>query len=348
MQTMGKEGAKFLLYIGMLNKFLSRVFGTFAVTALVFNILSAAPVLAIGQITTPIVQENLLAGQKFQEEIMAYNSEPSPAVFVLSTNGDVAGWGVFYAPDDKKLVTPISEMTVPAQAYGRAEAVFTIPDGTPNGTYKGGAVVSAKPTGEAAGQKGVSTSVQQQVTRQVTITVTGNQQVAFGVQVIPVDYDVAPGDTLKIRFIYENTGNVNVKPDVRLKISKDGKVVQNAIYSFPESEEAVKVRTRRDLSYLVWSTSGQPDGRYRAELEFLVDGKVYATGNFNFNVGTVVSSGLLALSNGLGGSALGIGLIVLAIVLLALSILARLKKQSLLKFSLKQFSRLATRIKSLF
>ena len=312
---------------------------------MLLSILVPVPAWGIGQITSPIVQEDLLQGQEFKVEIQPYNSEESVQIFDLSTNGAVAGWAKFYATDDLEFKTPITEVSVQPRAYARAMAVFVVPEGTPNGLYNGGVAVAARAPEKGVGEEGSNTSVVARVTRKVRITVTDQENIAFAVQVIPASFDVPNGGSLEVRFIYENTGNVNIRPDTRLKIIEleSGRVVHEAIYIYPSDEEAVRVRTRKDMTYLEWPVGNQSSGRYRAEFSFEVAGQSYFEKEFKFTIGYLSIGGLLAMGASIGT---GGGLMALGLALLVLSIILSSKKRRRKAF--KVLTQAAARIKSLF
>ena len=263
-----------------------------------------AAVGAIGQLSQPIIQEGLLQGQQFSVEIKPFNSVATVQIFELTTRDQVAGWAKFYATEDREFKIPIQQIEVLAQSSASAIAVSTIPAGTPNGVYEGGVVVSTKKTDLNSDQAGANISVSDSVSRQVLITVTDQQNVAFNVQVIPDSFDVDNNGALKVRFIYENTGNVDVRPDVRLTITElaTGQLVHEAIYSYPAAEAAVKVRTKKDMTYLNWSASGQNSGRYRAELAFMVNGISYSENEFKFTIGSFAAVWLASLGSFIGGN----------------------------------------------
>ena len=87
---------------------------------------------------------------------------------------------------------------------------------------------------------------------------------------------------------------------------------------------------------------GQPNGIYRAELEFMVGDKVYQKNDFKFTVGIISLSSLLASGAGAGP---GTWLIVLGVILLVIAGAARIRKDKAVK---KLTLNLAAKIRSLF
>src|SRR3989338_7307056 len=159
MHTMGCRREVNYLILVMQVKIFSRVFGVFLAGVLLLNVVSINPAWGIGQLSSPVVQEDLLQGQEFKVEILPYNSEDTVQIFDLSTSGAVTGWAKFYATTDKELTTPITEVTVQPRSYASAMAVLKVPAGTPNGVYEGGLDVASKISGQSEGLEGSSTSV---------------------------------------------------------------------------------------------------------------------------------------------------------------------------------------------
>ena len=277
----------------------------FLTAILILNIFSQN-VLAIGQMTKPIIIEDILRGQEFTDTLILVNSEDEEVAYGLISEGEIKDWVSFYNIEDKNLENAITEIKIPAKSNIEATVKFVLPNDLPNGQYIGEVVVTFTPWSDSE-TDGSSATVSQRVGRQVSITVTDEEITDFTTAVIPLEYDVKQNEALKIKFIYENNGNVFIKPDVQLKIFKDGESIFNAIFPYPENEEAVKPKTRKELALIEWQAGGQEDGIYRAELKIMLNGDVIQEEDFRFTIGYTKESASKFLA---GVAFLGFGSVV--------------------------------------
>jgi hypothetical protein len=252
-----------------------------------------------------------------------FNPQDRPAVYTIGTMGDINGWVKFF--EKGNLITGIKEVTVPAKKYYDIIAVIKVPEGTPNGKYEGEIFIKEAPS-DPITKEDNTVFVSQMVSRPVTITVTDEEIVRLEAKAMPENYDIGSGQALKIRMVYENLGNIAIKPDCQLKITKDGQSIFNAIFPYPETEETIKPAETKNMSYLEWQSAGQDNGRYYAEFTVLSNGETLAKSDFYFNIGTFPVSEkvdekgiakLLAAISAVGGGNTALGWIAAgAIVLL--------------------------------
>lgn len=259
--------------------------------ALVFGLGFSQTALGIAQFTQPIVIKDVLRGQKVTAELKLVNSEDKTVTYQLMAEGGIADWASFYEIDDKNLKNPITEIQVSPHSYADATVLFSVPDDAPNGEYKGQSVIIAAPKASPK-TDGTSASVFQKVGRQVSITVTDKEVVELETDIIPVSYDVEPGEPLEIKIVHRNRGNISIKPDVKLKIVKISgdetavlETVFNAVLLYPEDEEPIAARAQKVMPLVEWQTAGQPSSKYRAELEILLKGQTVKKHSFRFTVG---------------------------------------------------------------
>lgn len=267
----------------------------------------------IGQMTELMLIENVLRGQSAQGEMLITGSSQKEEIYELKTEGEIKDWARFYEIDN--LENSIQEVIVPIREVVRVLVVFTIPEDIPNGAYHGELMVIESPKRQE--EEGVSFGVGASVSREVLITVTDQEIIDFETAVIPLKYAIGKGDTLKIKLIYNNKGNVQISPSVALRIIKDDTAVFNAIYPYPETEQPVKPLERKALEYIEWPSAGQPNGTYKAELKISLADELMSEHSFRFDVGRDISWYLAALAN-LGPGKLGIILIAIGIILLAI------------------------------
>jgi len=302
---------------------------------------SAQKVSALGQITEPIVIKSALRGQSATAVLTILNSESKEIKVDLKAEGQIGAWATFYDINDKKMANPINQLSLPIKAYQDAMVKFEIPADAPNGVYTGVIGVATVPE-TTSPETESSSNISQRIDREVSITVSDKEVVALNVSVIPSTYDLSKNESLKIRIIYDNQGNVAIKPDAQLKISRDGQTIYNAIFPYPENEEAVRPQVIKELpAPIEWTTTGQPNGKYQAEVKILVNGQIAKENSFRFSVGTVNLSagGLLAAVAAIGGGniiaawfIIGIFFVILAIILTALY-----KKPKLIKVGISKF-----------
>lgn len=295
-------------------------------------------VLAIGQMTKPIVLQDVLRGQEVTEVLNLFNSEDKEVTFGLKAEGQIESWASFYQIDDKNLENPITEIQIPPQSRLNAIVKFTVPKDTPNGEYSGEVAIFTLPSKDKKTGE-MSVSVLQRVGREVSITVIDKEILKFETTIIPLKYGVRKAESLKIKVIYENLGNVSIKPDLQLKITQAGNTIFNAIFPYPEGEKAVRPFERKVFPNLIeWQTAGQEDGKYRAEIKILLDGKVIKEDRFRFTIGVDIEKMLgkvLAAIAWFGGGNLVLGWFIIGGVILAITIilnfLSKRKKQKFVK-----------------
>lgn len=287
----------------------------------IWQILETPSAGALGQITEPIVIKSAMRGQSVTAVLTILNSESDKIKVDLKAEGQIAGWASFYDINDKKMANPISQLLLPVKAYQDAVVKFEIPKDAANGVYTGVVAVTTVPETDASKTESQST-VNQRVDREVSITVSDKEIIALNVSVIPASYDLATGKPLKIRLIYDNQGNVAIKPDVQLKISRDGQPIYNAIFPYPENEEAVRPQQIKELpAPIEWSTASQPSGKYQAEIKVLVNGQTVKENSFRFSVGMVTLSagGLLAAVAAIGRGNLTLGWLIIGGILIVIA-----------------------------
>lgn len=242
-------------------------------------------VLAIGQMTEPIVIANAIKGGEFEETMVIVNTEKVDLNIGLSAEGDIGTWAKFYNPTD--LTTPIESIFAKAGENKNVTVVFTVPSDTPNGEYKG-FVSAARIADDQKNKEGdSSTSVKQKIDREVTITVSDQEIISAEVSIIPNKYDFAVNEPMSIRFLYFNTGNIQIKPQVQVKIKDidQTKVISSTIYPYPENEPAVKPLARHEIPALEIPTNSLGQGRYWIEFTVTDKDQTLLEKQFRFTVG---------------------------------------------------------------
>ncbi|MCK4454103.1 hypothetical protein KAU51_02030 [Candidatus Parcubacteria bacterium] len=241
--------------------------------------------LGIGQLTKPIIIKDVLRGQEVTAILKLFNSGDKEVTYQFKANGDIKEWASFYEIEDKNLENAITEIQIPAESSINAVAKFTVPEDTPNGDYSGEVAIVSIPVKDKETGK-IMATVFQRVGRKVSITVTDEEIIKFDATIIPLKYGIGKNEPLRIKVIYDNQGNVAIRPDIQLKILKSNETIFNAIFPYPEDEKAVRPFERKVFENLIeWPTAGQENGRYRAEVKVLLNGEMIEEDDFRFIVG---------------------------------------------------------------
>jgi len=295
----------------------------FAFVCAVVSFVVPQSVLGIGQMTEPIIFEDILRGQEIFETLILFNSEGEDVVFHLEATDEINGWATFYDLEDKNLETPLTKVTLVKESRLRLQTKFEVPSDIPNGTYSGAIAVIKIP--EASEADGVSTIVKQRVDREVSITITDQEVIALETTIIPEKYAVKKDESLKVKVFYHNKGNIVIKPNLEIKVIRinDNNTVFNAIFPYPDNEESVKPLEKKEfIDFINWSTIGQEKGKYRVNLNVLLDGGVVEEHSFRLVIGSVISSdvnGFLSFIAFIGGGNLTLSWFIIGIVILIIA-----------------------------
>ena len=241
----------------------------------------------IGQMTEPIIIKNARQGEVFEKTLYFFNTEKTEDIFQIIAENDIADWVKFYDPKNPEI--SIEEISIPQNSRYDIIAKFSIPEGTPNGEYLGivGITVSSK---NEELEEDVLTAVSQRIDREVNITVTDKEEVSVKTSIIPNSYNLKTGDPLLIRIIYDNQSNIKIRPQIQVKLKKDGKIAHNAIYPFPEESDSVNSFSMEEVTPLKIQTTGLEDGKYVAEISIIVNEKNRYENDFSFAIGAAVIS----------------------------------------------------------
>jgi len=245
-------------------------------------------IFGIGQMSEPIIINDALRSQEMRETISVTNSENKKINIQLNVEGQIADWATFYEIDDKQLSNPITKLTLPELNSAQATVLFKIPIDVPNGTYTGAINAISMPLENSESSINNSlVTVGQKIGRDVTITITDNEIFKMEASVFPLQYEVPVGRSLDIKAIYNNQGNVAIKPEIQLKISNidTGIISHNAIYPYPENEKPIRAFEAREFPEIIkWQTTGQPEGKYHAYVKVMLNGDVIKEENFQFDI----------------------------------------------------------------
>ena len=239
-------------------------------------------VLAVGIISQPISIEDAMRGQIVEDQLQLINSKDEEISFDLSAGGDIADWTTYYTIGD--IEKPLNQALVSAKSSTQTGVLIKVPDGTPNGEYKGSLIAFYKPSKKESSEDKILVSISQKFTRQVTITVTDTEIVKLKAMVMPIKYIIAPNKPLQIRLIYTNQGNIAIRPQAQIKIFQDdGAEIFDAIYPYPKKEIAVKPLKTKEI-IVSYNTGELAEGKYRAEAVITLNGEELHKDDFTFSI----------------------------------------------------------------
>ena len=286
---------------------------------------------AIGLVTQPVNIENALRGSEYEETLIIVNTESKISKIGLLAEGQIANWVKFYEIDEYD--TTIEEIDIPPREKKNVTAIIIVPDDTPNGEYKGTVSAVTKPVKDESIKESYS-SVIQKIDREVTIKVTDEEVINLAVSIIPKSYDLKIGETLDIRFIYDNQSNISLSPQIDLKITKDQQTISNVIYPYPEEESPVKSNSLFEIPVIKIATQGFEQGKYLVDMKFLHKGVVILEKDFRFSISnesTEVMGWADRYKNMDWGKTIYIGLYILIALFLLIAIIFYYKSHKIKK-----------------
>ena len=237
---------------------------------------------AIGQISKPIVISDALRGQDYQEEIAIFNTEKNNILVELVASDGIEGWVKFYRLDNDQ--EPINESIIEGSSNLRLNTIIHISESAPNGEYKGLISAISKPVISATSTESM-VYLSQKIDRPVSIIVSDNEIIKMDVSVIPNEYDLVKDEALSFRLIYDNQGNIDISPQVQIKIKNDDKTIYNVIYPYPEGINPIRPNQRYEIEPIILQTAGYIEGEYEAELDFLINNESKVSKHFTFSYG---------------------------------------------------------------
>ncbi len=231
---------------------------------------------AIGLMSKPVEINNALRGQMIKEELKVFNNNQKTLKFALLAEGDIKSWTKFFYNQSE-----ITELEIEGEGKEGVDVEIKLPDTLPNGEYSGSLVVEYNPQNTSSEK--VSVSVAQRVSRQVVIKVTDQEIVKLSASVSPKNYVIMKGEPLEIKAQYRNQGNILLKPDLQVKIIKEGKIIDNFIYPYPESKAAIIPLEQEEVK-LFYNLPQSSLGKYHADISVLLQGEKIKKENFAFAV----------------------------------------------------------------
>ncbi len=269
---------------------------------------------AVGIITQDIVVKDAIRGQLVRNQLQLVNSKDEAIIFELSAEGELAKWVSFYSLGE--VAEPLESVSVPAKDKLEVGLSVKIPDDQPNGTYEGNINAFYKAETASSSEEN-PVSISQKFSRRLELTITDKEIVEFSAQAMPMSYEIVSGKPLEIRFIYENKGNISIKPQADIRITDlEGKEIFGAIYPYPEKLEAVPPLESKEV-LIDYNTGDLQPGKYKALIKVNLAGKEKLNDEFLFIIKpaeTTVSS-LGNKDKLIIGTEVGLGIILIGLYL---------------------------------
>ena len=225
-----------------------------------------------------------LRGGQYERLITIFNLGDNETPFALSTTGDVADWISFYEATDGH--TRLDTVVVPAKGEATVSVIVRIPRGAANGAYEGVITIQSSADEDVPGSAqmvSVSTEIY------ITVAVTGTQMLSGAVSSIRIR-DTEEGYPLTVEAFFQNTGNVEARPEFIVEMSQEG----GGAKAFTTVGEAVAPETSR-IVRVECDTSKLRCGDYLCRVTVSLEGEVIATETLEVAIlprGTLTRSGI--------------------------------------------------------
>jgi len=231
--------------------------------------------------------ETLRAGEYFRT-IGVLNNENVEQAFRFEFAGEAGPWLSIVDPNDRTQVLDV--VHAPPKDQARVFLRLLVPPDVPNGVHTGLALVlTTVDEGNANEGAGVSVNVGAEISVELNLTGT---QIITGSVVDVVTRDVEVGSPLRIETTIQNSGNIQVNPQIDLQVvDPQGAILGKASFS----EEVVYPNEIKTLTP-EWDTEGQKTGERIARVSVKFGNVDLGTREAHFNivaVGTLTRAGEL-------------------------------------------------------
>ncbi len=235
---------------------------------------TANAAIGIGISPANLTITDALKGGTYERTITVFNTGDDAGTFLLTTEGDCAGWISFYRTDARD--TPVTEVTIPGKGKAKINVRFDIPEDVANGDYS--AIIYAQSVPKTESEGGAVAHAVVRIPSKVHIRVTGTQILKGSVKSITTT-DTEINYPLKIKVVFRNDGNVIAKPTIAVAIMKDSRRID----SFVHAETGIKPAHEGIITAL-WNTTGMETGDYIANVGVSLGDSVLATEDLHFKI----------------------------------------------------------------
>jgi hypothetical protein len=253
-------------------------------------LLAGIPCLAQGVGVSPAIIEvqDALRGSESLRTLKLVNNEEKDLRFDLVAQGDVGGWVTVSEMDEPD--TPLTSVVVPYRSSKQLRFKIAVPQDAANGPHEGLIRFQTALTNPMAANADSRASIG--IVATLKITVTGIANLSGRVQdarVFDVEVDQPP---TRLVTVFQNMGNVQASPEVKVTIKNEKGAVVG------ETKGGMANVDLRQIVEIVseWDHSGQPVGKYTAQVATLLDGKAIDEREASFQIlkaGTITRRGVL-------------------------------------------------------
>lgn len=269
---------------GIMKKVSVRVTSIGIVTVFVLCLLSPTALAGIGVAPSTLEINDALRGGEFKKMLTVFNPGDEASGYTFDVSGEAGSWISFYEKSDP--LTLIKKVTIPEKGCAKILVKFDIPEDASNRKYEATifvATAAAQGDEDSSGQ-----AIKLGAPVDVTIMVTGTQILTGTVKSITT-IDTEINYPLRTRVEFRNTGNVVANPEIAVKMTKDGTMIDE----FTHSETRVKVESK-EIIPVEWDTAGNEPGDYSANVTVSLGGEILAAKELQFKllpVGTLSRQG---------------------------------------------------------
>ena len=281
--NMKRENAK-VSNKGNMKKVSARVTSIAIVVAFILCLLSPTALAGIGVAPSTLEINDAMRGVELERTLKVFNPSDGANGYTFDVSGEAGSWISFYEEGDP--LTLIKNVTIPGKGSALIRVRFNIPENASNRKYEARIFVATAAAEEDEGVSGQAIKLGAPIA--VTIVVTGTQ-ILTGIVKSITTTDTEINYPLRIKVEFQNTGNVVARPEIEVKITKNGTMIDR----FTHRETWVKVNIK-DIIPAEWDTSGKESGDYEANISVSLGGKVLVTKELPFKllpVGTLSREG---------------------------------------------------------
>lgn len=240
---------------------------------------------SIGISPPELVVEDGFRGSEYTETFGIINERAEPITFRLTVKGPRFGKGTPPSVGDASAWITLLNLTgdPPARIEAQPNATtpvsarIRVPDDAANGTYRADINIQQMAGDDLGGGSGQN--ITGGFVAQVRVDVVGTQRLEAAISNVVLG-ETEVGQPLRIRMALENTGNVELVPQVRLSIT-DGQ--GNPVDPVAQVYDPVPVGDAVSLT-TEWDTTGRLPGAYRVGVAVLLTGEQRYNKQFPFQL----------------------------------------------------------------
>lgn len=239
------------------------------------SMVQSVSAMGIGVAPSEVSIENALRGGEAEATVTIFNTGSQDDTFLLSASGDISEWVSYYNKNDPETI--IETIDIPGSDKVQVLAVFQIPADAQNENYYGSLDITTAPKNTST--EGVGQHLIVGASSKITIAVTGEQKIDGKVIGITIA-DTEHNNPLKVKVIFENTGNVIVNPKIDVIIYQN----ENEVHRYVHQSTKVKP-TLTETIIAIWNTtSSDVPEDYIANVTVSLEGRTIESKNVLFKI----------------------------------------------------------------